>query len=92
MKEAGTEHWDSPNVGGNNGSGFTALAAGSRIPNSYPSDYFYLKVFANFWTASTDKYEPTQGVYKQLVYQYSGVTTWADDMGMGNSVRCVKDN
>lgn len=43
MKEAGTEHWDSPNVGGNNGSGFTALAAGSRIPNSYPSDYFYLE-------------------------------------------------
>ncbi|MBE0648177.1 MAG: hypothetical protein IH596_10365 [Bacteroidales bacterium] len=92
MKEAGTDHWNSPNYGATNGSGFAALAAGCRIPNSYPSDYYYLKVFANFWTSSTSKYVPTEGVYEQLENQTIMVWPLTDDKGVGYSVRCVKNN
>lgn len=91
LKEAGTVHWDSPNYGAFNGSGFSALAAGARIPNSYPSDYYYLKVFANFWTASLDKYDSSLGVYQQLNYQLITVSPLTDDKGVGYSVRCLKD-
>jgi uncharacterized protein (TIGR02145 family) len=92
LKEAGTGHWDSPNFGAFNGSGFAALAAGCRIPDSYPSDYYYLKVYANFWTASTSKYDPTEGVYQQLDYQSVMVWPLTDDKGTGYSVRCIKNN
>ncbi|MBM3405442.1 MAG: hypothetical protein FJY10_11220 [Bacteroidetes bacterium] len=92
MKEAGTSHWNSPNYGAYNGSGFEALAAGCRIPDSYPTDYYYLKVFANFWTSSVSKYEPTEGVYLQLDYQSIEVWPLTDDFNQGYSVRCVKNN
>jgi len=92
MKEAGTDHWDSPNYGANSGSGFAALAAGCRIPNSYPSDYYSLKVFALFWTASENKYDTSQGVYQQLDFQSINVWPLSEDKDQGYSVRCVKNN
>ncbi|MBN3034969.1 MAG: hypothetical protein JW861_05240 [Bacteroidales bacterium] len=92
LKEAGTGHWDSPNYGAFNGSGFAALAAGCRVPDSYPSDYYYLKVFALFWTSSLDKYDPSQGVYQQLDFQSIEIWPLSEDKETGYSVRCVKDN
>jgi len=89
MKEAGTDHWDSPNYGAYNGSGFAALAAGCRVPNSFPSDYYYLKVYGYFWTASTSRYDPTEGVYQQLDHQSVMVWPLTEDKGMGFSARCV---
>jgi len=91
LKEAGTVHWDSPNYGAFNGSGFAALAAGTRAPNSYPTDYYYLKVFALFWTASLDKYDTSQGVYQQLDFQSINVWPLSESKDQGYSVRCVKN-
>jgi len=92
LKEVGTAHWDSPNYGAFNGSGFAALAAGCRVPNSYPSDYYYLKVFANFWTSSVSVYEPTEGVYQQLDYESTEVWPLTDNQEAAYSVRCVKND
>ena len=38
LKEAGTDHWNSPNTGATNEMGFTALPGGSRSSNGY---YYY---------------------------------------------------
>lgn len=91
MKESGTAHWDSPNYGAFNGSGFAALAAGCRIPHSYPGNYYALKVFANFWTSSVSEYLPTEGVYQQFDFQSISIWPLTDDEGTGYSVRCVKN-
>jgi len=91
MKESGTDHWDSPNYGAFNGSGFAALAAGCRIPDSYPGHYYALKVYANFWTSSVSEYTHTEGVYQQFVFQSVSIWPLTDDKGTGYSVRCVKN-
>ena len=51
LKEAGTEHWDAPNLG-NNSSGFTALPGGERNGSTGNDDFLGLR--ANFW--ATRKY------------------------------------
>ena len=50
MKEAGLEHWCSPNSGAINESGFTALPAGYRhFTNGY---YNYMGYAGYFWSSS----------------------------------------
>jgi uncharacterized protein (TIGR02145 family) len=49
MKEAGTVHWNSPNTGATNSSGFTALPGGL----SYTSgDFNYLGSIGHWWSAT----------------------------------------
>jgi uncharacterized protein (TIGR02145 family) len=91
MKEAGTEHWDSPNYGAFNGNGFAARAAGCRVPDSYSTDYYYLNVYANFWTVSEYKYDTAQGAYFQLDYQSTGLIMLSDEKNVGYSVRCIQN-
>jgi uncharacterized protein (TIGR02145 family) len=49
LKEIGTAHWNSPNTGATNSSGFTALPGGDR---SIDGAFFNLGDRAYFWTAS----------------------------------------
>jgi uncharacterized protein (TIGR02145 family)/prepilin-type N-terminal cleavage/methylation domain-containing protein len=49
LKEAGTDHWTSPNTGATNSSGFTALPAGS----GYYEQFYSFGAEAYFWS-STD--------------------------------------
>jgi uncharacterized protein (TIGR02145 family) len=54
LKEEGFVHWDSPNAGADNSSGFTALGSGYRdIAGDFQDD----KLTARFWTAT--QYSPT---------------------------------
>jgi len=84
MKEAGFTHWQSPNVGANNSSGFTGLPAGIR-----GSIFQYQGVLGGFWS-STDL-NPYQIYYFSLSNNtsYSITSTFGPEIGM--SVRCVKD-
>ena len=52
MKESGTSHWNSPNTGATNESGFTALPGGYRDFDDGTFDS--MGNFAFFWT-STDR-------------------------------------
>ncbi|MHC1731103.1 MAG: FISUMP domain-containing protein [Bacteroidales bacterium] len=52
IKEAGTEHWQSPNTGATNESGFTALPGGFYQSGSF----IYLGEWAHWWTAPNARY------------------------------------
>ncbi|MFA4942364.1 MAG: FISUMP domain-containing protein [Patescibacteria group bacterium] len=47
LKEVGTSHWNSPNTGATNSSGFTALGGGS----SYGGSFYNFKNFGVFWSS-----------------------------------------
>jgi uncharacterized protein (TIGR02145 family) len=87
LKEAGTSHWDSPNIGATNESGFTALPGGFRGAQGV---CYYIGHWGQFWT-STSPVE-TVAYYRQMAADSEGV-----DNGKGNaiqrlcglSVRCV---
>jgi len=88
LKEAGTTHWNSPNTGATNESGFTAIGSGYR---RYNNGYFYsLKQINNIWSA--DELNSTIANYyhlrdnnSQLIRPENGTKSH------GYSVRCVKD-
>ena len=87
MKEAGTSRWSSPNTGGTNSSGFTALPSGYRAENigwGQPGNYTY------FWSSWSPLPTVGAGTY-YLSFYYENLTqgNYASDIGF--SVRCVKD-
>jgi len=86
LKEAGTEYWLSPNIGADNGSGFTALPNGYR----YSSDGSFDKIGKyGFWWSSTEAYGEGRG--RGLGYTDTGVFKDTYDKHYGFSVRCIKD-
>jgi len=86
LKEAGTAHWSSPNTGGDNSSGFTALPGGSR----YTNGLFYIMWTYGFWWSSTES-SSTEALHQYISNSSSTITDKAGTMSMGFSVRCVKD-
>ncbi len=89
LKESGTEHWRSPNVGGSNESGFTA------IPSSYMySEYGELVPIAGtlaFWWLSGDYTTSFADVMDIQDDQERLVTFNTIDFQSGVPVRCIKN-
>jgi len=86
MKEAGTDHWLSPNIGATNSSGFTALPGGSRgMDGNFGNPAYY----ALFW--SSDEYMSTDALSLYLLCN----NEYAERNISGNayffSCRCIKD-
>jgi uncharacterized protein (TIGR02145 family) len=86
LKEFGIAHWDSPNTGATNESGFTALPAGYR---SAYGGYNDMGSDARFW--STTPYSSDGGYYRWLECTNSQSYRMGILQGCGLSVRCVKD-
>jgi uncharacterized protein (TIGR02145 family) len=86
MKEAGTTHWESPNKGANNSSGFTALPGGYRYTNG---GFYYLGSYGYFW--SSTEYNGSNAWYRNL--GSNGASVGRDGTGetYGFSLRCLKD-
>ncbi len=86
MKEAGFDHWNSPNTGATNSSGFTALGAGYRHSNGY---FYDLRLGAFFWSSS--EYSSTSGIFRRLLYTNADV--YRSFYGKTNeiSVRCLRN-
>lgn len=86
LKEAGLEHWQSPNTGATNESGFAALPAGYR---TYAGPFDRLTTDALFW--STDL--GTTGGPEALSLNNGAENAVVVTMGKtyGFSIRCVKD-
>ena len=86
MKEAGTSHWNSPNTGATNSSGFSGLPGGFRNTNGYFSDVGY---YGYFWSSS--EYSTAYAWFRNLNYTnaYVGRTNYSK--GLGFSVRCLRD-
>jgi uncharacterized protein (TIGR02145 family) len=86
MKEVGTVHWQAPNTGATNSSGFTALPGGIR--DKFAA--FSLIGFINqLWT--TDENDFTSGVSYQLSNDSIGILNQSNDKFWGSSVRCIKN-
>ncbi len=86
MKETGTAHWDFPNFGATNESGFTCLPAGMVTPGGY---FQWLGGYAEIWTASTG--DTHWGWMKWLWSNMAGVGGSSRTKDSGLAVRCVKN-
>jgi uncharacterized protein (TIGR02145 family) len=88
LKETGTTHWNSPNTGATNETGFTALPGGDRYINGA---YYNIGV-GGFWWSSTEYTNAASDAWVRSLYYAS--TDWVKDhdpKGVGFSVRCLKD-
>jgi uncharacterized protein (TIGR02145 family) len=92
LKETGTAHWENPNVGATNESGFTALPAGLRFDGGYPFGWLYsnLETTGYFWTTTIGENLGLPTIILLWDYHSSAVTAWSESNSC-ISVRCVKD-
>ncbi len=88
MKETGTSHWNQPNTGATNNSGFTSLPAGSRSNGGGTSQ---LGNYNFLWSSTqNDSYNAW---YIRPGYNYANAGGGVvNDKWNGYSVRCIKDN
>lgn len=86
LKETGTAHWNSPNEGATNESGFTALPGGGRI-NSASFDN--IGSHGYWWSASETG--SVDAWSRFINSHHSFVNKINIAKGLGFSVRCVKD-
>ena len=86
LKETGTLHWNSPNTGATNETGFTALPGGNR---AYYRLFCGIGDFGFWW--STTEHETRYAWYRQLHQGFSFVMNAYHDEQMGLSVRCLRN-
>jgi uncharacterized protein (TIGR02145 family) len=88
LKEAGLTHWNSPNLGATNSSGFTALPAGYR--RYHDGVFGFLGGYDAWWTSTLK--DSTHSWYRAVRNDISKI---GRDYGNGNewglSVRCLHD-
>jgi uncharacterized protein (TIGR02145 family) len=91
LKEAGTEHWLSPNTGATNESDFTALPGGFRAyysSGSYTAGiYIQIGESAYFWTSTI----PGDAYCRIMIDIDTELIRSTRNILYGNSVRCIKD-
>jgi uncharacterized protein (TIGR02145 family) len=87
LKETGTTHWQSPNIGATDQAGFTALPAGTR--GMY--GYFAMIGVGSYWWSASEGSLTIFAWYCAVLNEYS--TIWNQDGNKENglSIRCLKD-
>lgn len=89
LKETGTMHWNSPNTGATNETGFTALPGGTRSDIS--STFLGIGNTGTWWSATETSPGSTNADTRFLSYNSSNFSFSNDLKGVGYSVRCIKD-
>lgn len=87
MKETGTTHWNSPNQGATNSSGFTALPGGGRLATDGSFDY--KGEIGAWWSSTAASTQDAKG--KVLGNSTAAVNTATESKRYGCSVRCLMD-
>jgi uncharacterized protein (TIGR02145 family) len=87
LKETGTTHWNSPNTGATNSSGFTALPGGYR---STGGSFYYAGNYGYWWSSS--ELDASDAWSRSLYYDRAQVSRYYYGKSRGFSVRCLKDN
>jgi uncharacterized protein (TIGR02145 family) len=88
MKEAGFVHWNNPNVGGTNSSGFTALPAGGINGSNFVNS-LNMNNGAEFWSSSI--FDQNSGVKRYLNSYNTNLGGGPAGKNNGLSVRCLKN-
>lgn len=83
MKEAGYDHWISPNLGANNISLFNALPAGISPWNSSYIDFQGMGYYTSFWSSGQNSWG-LQNDNSEFGWDYPS-------LAKGTAVRCIKD-
>lgn len=86
LKEEGTLHWNTPNTGAVNSTGFTALPAGIRY---FEGTFSSLSTFTSFWSSTES--ESNKGWYFSLFFSDAVAGMNRTSIKDGFSVRCLKD-
>ncbi|MCD4729174.1 MAG: T9SS type A sorting domain-containing protein [Bacteroidales bacterium] len=86
LKEKGTIHWDSPNTGATNESGFFALPGGGRYNHG---GFQTLGVYGDFWSSTENGF--SDAWYRSLKSTNSEVSRGLNNKANCHSVRCVRD-
>jgi uncharacterized protein (TIGR02145 family) len=84
LKETGTIHWNSPNTGATNESGFTALPGGYRN-----GPFSQLKNYGCWWSFSEES-SINARVYS-INYDNTYINQNSNNKNSGASVRCIRD-
>ncbi|MCD4737332.1 MAG: hypothetical protein K8R53_14910, partial [Bacteroidales bacterium] len=85
LKEVGITHWQAPNTGATNLSGFTGLPGGTRYPNGNFND---LTSHAYWWSTAENG---STAWFRLLHYSLAQVTRYNYNKDYGFSVRCLKN-
>lgn len=92
LKEEGTSHWEKPNFGGINSSGFTALPAGTFSTCwvcGNISMFQSINSYAGFW--SSTGVDSQTALARNLSSNDHVLGYWNEPKYSGLSVRCIKD-
>ena len=90
MKEAGTDHWTSPNTGADNSSGFNLLPGGEYDAYYSPNKYSLINEYAVLWTSTEINTAKARERYIAFNSAASSIYDWYKVMKY--SVRCIKDS
>ncbi len=86
LKEAGTEHWEAPNTGASNSSGFTGLPGGMRFQEG---QFDHMGRSGLFWSSRRD----SESLAYFLTLTFNSAASYRTSIykRSGFSCRCVKD-
>jgi uncharacterized protein (TIGR02145 family) len=86
LKETGYSHWESPNTGATNSTGFTAFAGGYR--ESYGL-FTYFRITGNWW--SSTEFSSSNAWFRSMGNSYEAVARAEVNKKDGLSLRCLRD-
>lgn len=80
------DHWDAPNSGADNSSGFSAAGAGYRRPTG---EFNWFMQWIGFYTSTAP--DASHLIQRYLGFDFTGVARRSYPLNYGYSIRCVKD-
>jgi uncharacterized protein (TIGR02145 family) len=88
MKEVGLSHWNAPNMGATNSSGFNGLPSGNRDPSQ--GNFGTIGSNAIFWSSTEST---SNSAWVRYIFDYQAAISKSNRISKndGFSVRCVKD-
>jgi len=88
LKETGTIHWDSPNAGATNLSGFSAIPGGYAYDNF---QFFNMGIMGYWWSSTIGSDNSLYALYRAMYNNYGDISRSEMDIQQGLNVRCIKN-